>query len=441
VRRGILVLCADVVGRRMAGAGIRASELARVLAEDNEVTLLAAAVDGDASAEVKCAVATRSNVAAAVTAADAIVVQGSALHLLDKVDTKRTPVAVDLYDLNVVEDLEIHSTAAASERIDRARNAAAILADQARRGDFFVVASERQRDFVLGALGAHGRLNPLTYDSDRDLRRLVAVVPFGITAGTPKAGGLRGRVPGIAANDKIAVWGGGLWNWFDPITLVRATERLAPDHATLRAVFLGSGHPNPSVPRMRAEIETRRAAEAAGLIGTHVFFMEGWLPYAERGARLADADVGVSLHLPGIETHFAFRTRVLDYLWAGLPMLLTSGDVLAAEAAASGFGVIVEPRDVAAVSDGLRRLLEDDALAASCRRAAQVAAERYRWPTVAAPLRQFCREPRLARDRGLAQDQSPARTRIVRRAWSALRDDGPVRFGRRTVRYLRRRFL
>ena len=36
----------------------------------------------------------------------------------------------------------------------------------------------------------------------------------------------------------------------------------------------------------------------------------------------------VSAHFDDIETRFAFRTRLLDYFWAGLPIVTTDGDVL-----------------------------------------------------------------------------------------------------------------
>ncbi len=42
------------------------------------------------------------------------------------------------------------------------------------------------------------------------------------------------------------------------------------------------------------------------MLDRSVIFLEQWVPYAERGAYLAEADVGVSAHLAGVETHFAF---------------------------------------------------------------------------------------------------------------------------------------
>ena len=37
---------------------------------------------------------------------------------------------------------------------------------------------------------------------------------------------LKGVVPGIGADDKVILWGGGIYNWFDPLTLLRAVDKL-----------------------------------------------------------------------------------------------------------------------------------------------------------------------------------------------------------------------
>ena len=55
----------------------------------------------------------------------------------------------------------------------------------AQRGDFFLCAATKQRDFWLGQMTALGRVNPLTYDERRPLESLIAIVPFGVTDDPP----------------------------------------------------------------------------------------------------------------------------------------------------------------------------------------------------------------------------------------------------------------
>ncbi|MBA2476756.1 MAG: hypothetical protein H0V40_12485, partial [Actinobacteria bacterium] len=51
-----------------------------------------------------------------------------------------------------------------------------------------------------------------------------------------------------------------------------------------------------------------------------------WLPEIRR--RAIRPAVAVSAHFDDVETRFAFRTRLLDCLWAGLPVVTTRGDAL-----------------------------------------------------------------------------------------------------------------
>ena len=74
---------------------------------------------------------------------------------------------------------------------------------------------------------------------------------------------------------------------------------------------------------MAMAAEAVALAEELGLRDRVVFFNFGWVPYAERGRYLLEADVAVSAHFDDIETRFAFRTRFLDCLWAGLPVVTT----------------------------------------------------------------------------------------------------------------------
>ena len=94
-------------------------------------------------------------------------------------------------------------------------------------------------------------------------------------------------------------------------------------------VFLGTGRPGLERTGQAAYAEqARELARREGLEGRLVHFKEGWVPYAERARWLAEADLGVSAHLDHLEARFSFRTRILDYLWAGLPVVTSAGDAL-----------------------------------------------------------------------------------------------------------------
>jgi glycosyltransferase involved in cell wall biosynthesis len=306
-----------------------------------------------------------------------------------------------VYDPLHLEQLEQARDTDGESRERIVRDAVAVLNEQLLRGDFFLCASPKQRDLWLGHLSALGRVNPATYDEDGSLGRRLAVVPFGLPDEPPTATRpvVKGVMPGIGPEDELVLWGGGIYNWFDPLTLIRAVDRVRHDRPRIRLLFMGLKHPNPHIPKMRMAVEAKRLADELQLTGTHVFFNEGWVPYDERQDYLLEADLGVSTHLDHLETEFSFRTRILDYLWAGLPIVATRGDAFAELVERRGLGLTVAPQDVADLAEALGRLLDDAELAAECRKHVEEVAPEFAWSRVLEPLVTFCRNPSIAPDR------------------------------------------
>ncbi len=399
-RTRIVVATAEVVGDRMAGPAIRAWHLAEVLSREHDVELVTTATcarpDGGRFAVRHVAGA---DVHELVPRTDIWIAPPGVLLDQPSIEASEAVVVVDLYDPIHLEKLELSSGEPPADRLARVHNATVALNRAMRRGDLFLAASAKQRDFWLGALASLGRVNPLTYDEDPTLGTLVVLAPFGVDARAPEpAAAMRGVLPGIGADDVIALWGGGLYNWFDPQTLIRAVDLLRPRHPELRLVFLGGGHPNPRVPEMRVAAEARALAGGLGLFGSAVIFREEWVPYDERGAFLLEADIGVSTHLDHVETAFSFRTRILDYLWAGLPVVATEGDVFADVLPRAGAGIVVPPGDAPALAAAFETYLVDPAARRSAAAAARELARGYVWETALAPLAAFCRAPRRAPD-------------------------------------------
>jgi glycosyltransferase involved in cell wall biosynthesis len=264
-----------------------------------------------------------------------------------------------------------------------------------------VCASDKQRDFWLGQLTGVNRVNPATYDQDASLRALIDVAPFGLPSVPPvkRQAVVKGVVDGIDADDFLLLWGGGIYNWFDPLTLIRAVGQVATDHPDVKLFFLGSAHPNPDVPEMRMASTAFRLAEELGLLDKHVFFNPGWVEYERRADYLLEADLGVSTHFEHIETAFSYRTRILDYLWASLPIVATEGDSLSRLVNEHALGLTVPAEDVDALADAIRRLRTDRDLYATCKAAVETLAPDMTWERALAPIVDFARRPRRAADR------------------------------------------
>lgn len=402
--RRVLVITGDAITDRMAGPAIRAWHIAEALATEHQVTLVTVnprCEPPDAPFDIQAA--TRRELPSHVDQADIVVLQGHALEMLPAVQAadSTTIVVCDIYDPMHLELLEQGRTDTDSKRASDVAGVTKVMNAQLRRGDFFLCASPRQRHFWLGHLASLGRITPGLYDADPSLRSLIDEAPFGLPAARPSrtGAGIRGVMPGIDDTDKVVLWAGGVYSWFDPLTLVRAVGALADSRPDLRLVFLGMRHPNPDVPDMDIGPRTRALARSLGLTGKHVFFNEDWVPYQQRQNWLLDADCGVTTHFEHIETTFAFRTRVLDYLWSGLPIVTTDGDSFADLVRAERLGVVVPAEDPEALATALEQVLYDGEFAASCRERIAVVRERFTWDNTLDPLLRFCRNPRPAADR------------------------------------------
>lgn len=400
---GILIVSHDVVAAHMAGPGIRYRGLARALAHAFDVTLAVPGdtdLDGESFAFWPYRRGEWATLAPAAHRARILVAPGDSLAEFPALERLPIPLVVDGYDPHTLETLALWQGEA--QDIQRVRYEARleILRRQCQAADFLICASERQRDWWLGLLEQSGRINPRTYGADPSLRSLVDVVPFGLPAEPPQShrAVIRGVWPGIDAGDQLLLWGGGLWEWLDPLTALRAVRRLVDSGwDRLRLVFPGTRHPNPNMPDMPMHGRAVALAGELGLAGEHVFFGD-WVPYEDWPSVLLEADVGLSLHANTVEARLAFRCRILDYVWAGLPSVLTQGDAIADLVADHALGTVVGFGDDAAVADAIANLLNEPIPEA------RFAAARHEltWERAAAPLVAFCRQPHRAADREAA---------------------------------------
>jgi GT2 family glycosyltransferase/glycosyltransferase involved in cell wall biosynthesis len=431
-RRRILIITGDPVGSKMAGPAIRAWNIAKVLSDEHDVRLLSmtsATASGEPFEIGQISHHHPGSVVEHEEWADVIIVQGHALALFPALERSRKILVIDVYDPLHLEQLEQGKGQAIRAWNQQIEDATATLNHQLELGDFFLCASERQRHFWLGQLAGLGRINAYTYSRGSSLESLIAVAPFGIPEHEPthERAVLRGVVPGIGADDKIVIWAGGIYEWFDPDTLIRAVDVLTRTHNDVRLFFMGTKHPNPDVPEMAVVGRARRLAESLGLLNKSVFFNDSWVAYDQRQNYLLEANVGVSTHFEHVETVFSFRTRILDYLWAGLPMVLTEGDSFGDLVRERNLGAVVRERDVEALARGLEEYLYGTDAAATARANLAVVREEFRWRKTLDSLVQFCREPVKAADKSgrgmpLARRESSVRERRRARPTGLRRD-------------------
>jgi glycosyltransferase involved in cell wall biosynthesis len=394
----VLLICADPVGEKMAGLGIRCWELARTLSVQASVTV---AHGGSEQRELEGIrlVPFRAHAPSALRAliaqADTVVAHPQ-WPLVDRwLKRSTTRVVIDLYCPETLETLELAAGRFGPARRQLTATTLDRLHAALRTGHNFICASESQRDLWIGAMLALRLIGPELYDADPSLRETIDLVPFGAPREAPAQGargGPRETIAGVGPDSELVLWNGGIWRWLDAPSAIRAVGELAKRRPNLRLVFMGGAPDHPAA--VKSTREARACAEQLGLLGSVVHFHDSWVPYAERGTWLTQADCAISAHAEHLETRFAYRTRLLDCFWAGLPIVCTSGDDLAEYVARERLGAVAAPRDAHDLALALEEVLGNgrDSYAPRLR----AAAEQQSWERMAAPLARWIAAPRPA---------------------------------------------
>jgi glycosyltransferase involved in cell wall biosynthesis len=391
----LLVVAGDVVGKRMAGPGMRAVAVAKALAPSMSVTL-ALGVAGsepiglEADGVVVTEYRSREELELLVAGSDVVFCQFIDTNVARIAVQRNVRLVFDLYNALPVETVGAEVISGVRDPAGKDREFSELLRYFrfcAQAGSYFVASNERQRDYWLGYIMASGGILPSTLDH-RSADDLIGLAPFGMEESDPVQNrhGLRGR-HGIREDDIVVLWAGGIWDWFDAETPIRAVAALAEEDPRYKLVFYGTVHPNSTIGRPPAVERAQKVAEELGVLGTAVVFLDEWVPADERADFLLDADLAVSAHKSSLETHYSFRTRILDHFWARLPSIVSEGDWFAEYIAREGLGSVTPIGDVDATKAAIRRLGDDVEAREAVRCRIDGIREEWRWSATTAPLR------------------------------------------------------
>ncbi len=371
---------------RVAGIGIRYLEMARRLPALGVETVAVSPADPEAT-PLPAGGARRfvaGRLPEILADCQAVLAQGQLANDV-VLECPHLPVAIDLYDPWLVENL--HYTGELG--LDPYRNDHATWVLQLSRGDFFLCSSEEQRLYYLGFLTALGRVNPHRLATDPDLAGLIAPVPFGVPEELPAH---RPVLEPAAAGERRLLFGA-LYEWYDPWTVLEALaelERSGGPVAGIRWTLLFVRHPRPEATPQRLLGEVEARCRERGWWGSRVKLVD-WVPFERRYDLLRDVDLLVAPHRPSLETRLSMRTRLLDALAAGCPVVTSEGGTLSRLLAEHDAGWVCPAGDPAALAAALgHALAHPDAHAAGAERLAG----RFAWPRVLEPLVAFCRTPR-----------------------------------------------
>lgn len=397
----VLLVPNDIVGEKMAAPGIRYFHFARELARDArfDVTLMVTNDPREVQLDGVRAIGARSDrhrqIREVARSFDVIVAQGG-LDFRSMVHLAGTEVRT-IYDLYApfFEMLTFQGGLDGPEpegrwHAYRMRHRLLLLTGRA-----FIGANEDQRHALLGALGALGRVSLEDYRMDPMLDHLVRAVGLGIDDEPPRptVDDVRATLPQAGEHDRILVWPGNLWDWFDPETLIRAMAQISESRDDVKLFCLGLRHPASGYGEMTTTERTIRLAADLGVKDRTVFFRFDWIPYHERQNYLLAADIGMNIHARHVESAFAYRTRLLDYLWAALPVVTTEGGALSDLVERNGLGQTVRYEDADDCARAILELCDDREEHARVR--ARIAAFRphLSWRGAVAPLAELIDAP------------------------------------------------
>lgn len=221
----------------------------------------------------------------------------------------------------------IHVEMCARRSPDRLEEAAAYELERERwdevlcKGSFFLCANSNQIHYYRGILHQIGRLNPVSYDDDP-----LILAPFGISRDLPVPAAKPIEALGIKPGIKKLLWFGGVYPWFNIKVLFDAVANLNLFTPCV-LVVVGVRNPFNSHPLfvgLAAEIEAMAQSTAyAGLI-----HLVDWVQYKDRANWYLDSDLTVMISQDGVENNYAWRTRLVDYIWADSPVATSGQDLL-----------------------------------------------------------------------------------------------------------------
>jgi glycosyltransferase involved in cell wall biosynthesis len=325
-RVNILVLCHDVVGKKMAGPGIRYENIYNTLKKEFRVNL-GMLGSGKNNTETIFINPAGDSFKKVFDTFDVIFSQWLSDEMIEYAKSKNITLIFDLYAPVPIEYLA--SKEFANKKLGEIddlefSNILDMYSRYFENGDFFLCSNDRQLDFWIGYITALKKIKPSNFGK-KNILDSIALGPMGINdmpSGNEDL--LMRKKLGLSKDDFILLWSGGIWDWFDAQIIIKAINNI--NDPNIKLVFMGTKHPNDSVKEMNESILARSLASKLQLVNKSVYFLDGWVAYEDVPKYIKDADACIYCDKASIETRFSHRTRVLDSIRSNVPTICSSGD-------------------------------------------------------------------------------------------------------------------
>ncbi|MFO0564617.1 MAG: glycosyltransferase family 4 protein [Polyangiaceae bacterium] len=222
------------------------------------------------------------------------------------------------------------------------------------RADRFSTCSMAQRHALIGQLGMVGRLS-----AKNDGYEFVSAVPNSIDDEELELLGRLPRTPRAPGDRFVVLWSGGYNTWTAPDVLFDALQIAMDEAPELHFVSTGggiAGHHEDAYERFRNAVRRSRHKKR--------FELAGWVQTAELPAFYAGAHAAILVDRFSYEGTLGARTRMLDWLAAGLPIVTTRLSEISHEVERAGAAITAACGDARGLADAMLELLRDPAGAA-----------------------------------------------------------------------------
>jgi len=206
------------------------------------------------------------------------------------------------------------------------------------RGDGFSTPSRRQALAVTGELLLLGRMGVKSSET-------VPVEPV------PNCSSGKFEREDKSASSFRIISTGSFNQWFDEVTLFKALESVMEMNEKLE--FVSTGGRVPFSPekydRFRKMVENSQFRDR--------FKLHGWIEYDKLLEIYRSASVAVYADIPVLESILGARTRVLDWIVRGIPVICTDGAEISEDISMHELGIVVPQQDYQALAEALMKLV------------------------------------------------------------------------------------
>ena len=259
------------------------------------------------------------------------------------------------------------------------------------RGDVFSVCGTPQAHMLVGELAMCGRLNSRTlgYEFARVIGPGAPPVPDGADRRPETRGSLD-----IPPDAFVVLWCGGYNTWTDVDTLFSGLVTAMAGNP--RVHFLSVGASTYQAAETVYDRLTRQVTECPY---TSRFHFLGWRSWQEIPDLYRASDVGINIDGVHYETTYGTRTRLVEMLAYGLPVITSSGCELSDQIPVKGAGISFSSGDPASFARAILDLASSQAIVAGMRKAAHdLVRGEWSFGATTSELRSWANAPQVAPD-------------------------------------------